>query len=172
MVAEYEKESGNTIDYSLIPFAPLMQKIVSAITSGDVPDLISHDVNDQVSRPAECLGRQDRRRHRRRRNPKVAIITRPPISLRNTTTTSRRQRGFYLIPFKTAVLPFHIWISLVEKAGFKLADAPKTWDAFWDFFKPMQQKLRDQGMRDVYSLGLQCTTTGPADGNNLFHAIS
>jgi len=48
-------------------------------------------------------------------------------------------------------------------------DAPKTWDAFWDFFKPMQAKLRDTGMRNVYSMGLQCTTTGPADGNNMFH---
>ena len=51
IVADYEKASGNTIDYSLVPFAPLMQKIVSAITSGDVPDLISHDVNDQVIVP-------------------------------------------------------------------------------------------------------------------------
>ena len=76
-----------------------------------------------------------------------------------------------MIPYKTAVIPFHIWISLVEKGGGKLADAPKTWDAFWDYFKPMQQKLRDQGMRSVYSLGLQATTTGPADGNNMFHAF-
>src|SRR5271154_7621338 len=51
IVEEYQKLSGNTIDYSLIPFAPLMQKIVSAITSGDVPDLISHDINDQVIVP-------------------------------------------------------------------------------------------------------------------------
>ena len=58
---------------------------------------------------------------------------------------------------------------MVEKAGYKISDAPKTWDAFWDFFKPMQKKLRDQGMRGVYALGLQPTTTGPADGNNLFH---
>ena len=67
------------------------------------------------------------------------------------------------------MLPFHIWNSLVEKAGYKMSDAPKTWDAFWDFFKPMQKKLRDQGMRGVYALGLQPTTTGPADGNNMFH---
>ena len=51
VVTDYEKASGNTIDYSLIPFAPLMQKIVSALTSGDVPDLISHDINDQVVAP-------------------------------------------------------------------------------------------------------------------------
>ena len=65
-------------------------------------------------------------------------------------------------------MPFHIWNSLVEKAGLKVADAPKTWDAFWDYFKPAQEKLRSQGMRGVYSLGLQATTNGPADGNNLF----
>jgi multiple sugar transport system substrate-binding protein len=33
----------------------------------------------------------------------------------------------------------------------------------------MQKKLRDKGMRGVYALGLQPTTTGPADGNNMFH---
>ena len=40
IVADYEKASGNTIDYSIIPYAPQRQKIVSAITSGDVPDVI------------------------------------------------------------------------------------------------------------------------------------
>src|SRR6516225_11219757 len=50
-----------------------------------------------------------------------------------------------------------------------MSDAPKTWTAFWDFFKPMQQKLREKGMRGVYALGLQPTTAGPNDGNNLFH---
>ena len=79
-----------------------------------------------------------------------------------------KTRAVYQAPFKTAVLPFHIWNSLVEKAGLKVADAPKTWDAFWDYFKPVQAKLRSQGMRGVYSLGLQPTTNGPADGNNLF----
>jgi multiple sugar transport system substrate-binding protein len=58
---------------------------------------------------------------------------------------------------------------MVEKAGFKVADAPRTWDAFFDFFKPMQKELRGKGMRGVYALGLQPTTTGPADGNALFY---
>src|SRR5689334_25441429 len=39
IVAEYEKASGNKIDYSIMPFAPLRQKIVSAVASGVVPDL-------------------------------------------------------------------------------------------------------------------------------------
>src|SRR5262252_8375891 len=42
MVANYEKASGNTIDYSIVPYAPLRQKIVSAMTSGVVPDLFQN----------------------------------------------------------------------------------------------------------------------------------
>ena len=46
---DYMKQSGNTIDFSLIPFAPLNQKTVSALTSGDVPDII--DINTDVLAP-------------------------------------------------------------------------------------------------------------------------
>ena len=48
IVAEYEKASGNTIDYSIMPYAPLRQKIVSAVTSGVVPDLFQNN-------PAEIM---------------------------------------------------------------------------------------------------------------------
>ena len=36
----------------------------------------------------------------------------------------------------------HVWRPLVEKAGYKIEDIPKTWDAFYDFFKGVQKKLR------------------------------
>jgi multiple sugar transport system substrate-binding protein len=80
-----------------------------------------------------------------------------------------RKRSYYYVPYRTTAVPFHVWNSLVEKAGYKMADAPKTWDAFWDFFKPMQKALRSKGTRGIYALGMQATTAGPADGNVLFH---
>src|SRR5271155_5376496 len=40
MVADYQKASGNTIDYSIIPFAALRQKMVSAVAVGVVPDMM------------------------------------------------------------------------------------------------------------------------------------
>src|SRR5438270_7246796 len=42
IVADYEKASGNTIDYSIAPYAPMRQKIVSAMTSGVVPDMFQN----------------------------------------------------------------------------------------------------------------------------------
>jgi multiple sugar transport system substrate-binding protein len=168
MVADYEKQSGNKIEYSLIPTGPLMQKIVSSLTSGDVPDVMSHDTADATVIPQNAW---------KDKLVDLSDIVEPlKPQLHPTAYLSSRfynsvtkERGFYQAPFKTAVLPFHIWNSLVEKAGLKVADAPKTWDAFIDYFKPVQAKLRSQGLRGVYSLGLQATTNGPADGNNLFN---
>src|SRR5215813_10158674 len=45
IVADYERASGNTIDLSIMPFAPQRQKIVAAVQSGVVPDVI---VNNPV----------------------------------------------------------------------------------------------------------------------------
>src|ERR1700745_2289255 len=42
IVADYEKTSGDTIDYRIVPYAPMRQKIVSAVTSGTVPDLFQN----------------------------------------------------------------------------------------------------------------------------------
>jgi hypothetical protein len=33
----------------------------------------------------------------------------------------------------------HTWRSLLEKAGYQISDIPKTWDAYYDFFKDVQK---------------------------------
>src|ERR1700761_2050396 len=42
-VDDYQRTSGNKIDLSIMPFTALNQKVISALTAGDVPDLIFHD---------------------------------------------------------------------------------------------------------------------------------
>src|SRR6266478_224743 len=42
MIADYEKATGNKIDLSIIPFAPMRQKVVAAIQSGVVPDIMEN----------------------------------------------------------------------------------------------------------------------------------
>jgi multiple sugar transport system substrate-binding protein len=167
LVAAYEKASGNKIDFSLIPFGPAMQKIVAGLTSGDTPDIMYHAIADQTVVPqntwndklvdvSDVVDTQKAHFH------PTALLT---SQYYNNVT---KQRGYTYVPIKCGVSPFHVWNSMVEKAGAKLADAPKTWDAFWDFFKPMQKKLRET-QRNIYVHGLQPTTNGPADGNTLFH---
>ncbi|MBI3513510.1 MAG: carbohydrate ABC transporter substrate-binding protein [Proteobacteria bacterium] len=170
LVESYEKASGNKIDYTIMPFGPLGQKVVSALTSGDVPDLVSHDGSPQRILPqnawidklvdvSDVVETQKSHYH-----PTAVLASQYYNSV-------AKKRAHYFAPFKCSVAPFHVWSSLVEKAGYKLSDVPKTWDAYFDFFKPMQKKLRAAGIRGVYALGLQITTTGPADGNTLFHGF-
>ena len=44
MVAQYEKASGNTIDVSIVPIAPMRQKIVSALTGPDLMETTTQGV--------------------------------------------------------------------------------------------------------------------------------
>ncbi|HZK88661.1 MAG TPA: ABC transporter substrate-binding protein [Stellaceae bacterium] len=165
VIDDYQKASGNTIELSIIPYAPERQKIISAITSGDVPDVITANQSEIVALYAyqdKLIDVSDVVETQKAQYSETALLS------ADCYNSVSKRRSYYGVPYVGATLPFHVWNSLVEKAGYKLADAPKTWDAFWDFFKPMQAKLRAQGLRSVYSIGLQVTTNG-VDPNNVFH---
>jgi len=165
IIADYEMASGNTIDYSIVPYAPHRQKVISAMTSGEVPDLFPANPAAVValfSWQGKLTDVSDVVKTQKAQYSDTALLS---AECYNNET---KRRSFYGVPTTGATLPFHIWNSLVEKAGYKLSDAPKTWNAFWDFFKPVQDNLRKQGMRSVYGLGMQITANG-VDPNALFN---
>jgi multiple sugar transport system substrate-binding protein len=164
-VADYEKSSGNKIDLTIMPFTALNQKVVAALTSGDVPDLIFHiapsTILPQNAWNDKLVDVSDIVEARKSELSHTALLS------SNYYNSVTKRRGYYMVPLSQGAEPFHVWGDLVEKAGFKLSDAPKTWDAYWDFFKPMQAALRGRGMRKIYAMGPQITTIGPNDGNGL-----
>jgi multiple sugar transport system substrate-binding protein len=162
--ADYGKAGGNAIELTIIPFAPLRQKIVSAVTSGVVPDMFVNQPNEIVSFYAwddKLLEVTDVIATQREEFTETALTN------MNCYNNATKKRSFYGVPYDQGALPNHVWRPLVEKAGYKMADIPKTWDAYYDFFKDVQKKLRDQRVRNVYGLGLNVTTNGN-DPNNVF----
>lgn len=164
VIADYQKASGNTIDLSIVPFAPLRQKIIAALTSGDVPDVI--DANPLEVVPEQAWGGNLVDVSDVVETQKSNYLPSALLGAYCYNNVEKR-RSYYGVPYKGLVRPFHFWGSLVEKAGYKRTDTPKTWDAFIDFFKPIQQKLRAQGMRNVYATGFVLSTVGD-DVNNTF----
>ena len=166
-VTDYEKASGNKIELSIIPFAPERQKIISAITSGVVPDMVD-------SNPGEILqlyGWQDKWVDVSDVvDSQKGQFSETALQAAQAYNSVIKKREFYGVPLRAAVVPCHIWRSLVEKAGLKVEDIPKTWDAYFDFFKKVQDNLRKQGERKVYGLGFQVTALG-VDPYNLFMAF-
>ncbi len=50
IVADYQKLSGNTIEHSIIPYAPIRQKIIAALTSGgEVPDVFQNTPTEMLA---------------------------------------------------------------------------------------------------------------------------
>ena len=106
MVAGYEKASGNKIDLSIIPFAPIRQKIISALTTGDVPDVMSNynagvtivpqnAWNDKLVDLSDVVETQKSHYH------ETAILA---AQYYNSIT---KRRAFYYAPYKCSVVPFH-----------------------------------------------------------------
>jgi multiple sugar transport system substrate-binding protein len=163
---DYMKASGNKLDYSIMPFMAMNQKTISALTSGDVPDLIFADApssiipqnawDDKIVDVSDVVAPYESQLHE---------TAKLGATFYNKVT---KKRSYYLCPIKQGATPFHVWGDLVEKAGFKMSDIPPKWDDHWKFFAQMQAPLRAKGMRKVYTCGLQVTTVGPNDGNNVF----
>src|SRR5205823_14026065 len=64
-----------------------------------------------------------------------------------------KKRAYYAVPMKCSAVPFNIWRSLIEKAGYRVEDIPITWDAFLEFFMPVLDKLRVQNILIIFAYG-------------------
>ena len=168
LVADYEKASGNKLDHSITPYAALRQKEISAITSGAVPDVM--EVADFALAPLQSWDDKllDLSEIVEPVKQQFVPTALPCCYYFNNTT---KKRAYYVAPMKIAAVPFHIWKSLVEKGGGKISEIPNTWDAFLDYFRPIQDGLRKQGVRNTYAYGYQITTSG-VDPSNTFNAFT
>jgi multiple sugar transport system substrate-binding protein len=167
MVADYQKASGNTIEYTIIPFAPMREKMVSAIAVGVVPDLMETAdfsflyLNTWRDNLLDVSDVYDSEKADWSQNAHDCSFAYNSVA---------KKRSYYQVPWKSAAVPFRFWKSLVEKSGHKVSDVPNTWDAFNNFFKPVQDGLRKQGMRNIYAAGYQLTATG-VDPVNTYNAF-
>ncbi|MFZ0016804.1 MAG: hypothetical protein WAL10_05655, partial [Acetobacteraceae bacterium] len=97
-VTDYEKASGNNIDLSIMPFTALNQKVISALTRGEVPDLVFHDA------PATILP-QNAWENKLEDVSDIVEAHRSELSKTSVLASSfynsvTKQRAFYLIPIK------------------------------------------------------------------------
>src|SRR5438105_13297882 len=106
IVADYEKASGNTIDYSITPYAPLRQKIVSAVTSGVVPDLLQNTPAEIIALYAwqdKLVDVSDVVETQREEYTDTALLT---VRCYNNID---KKRSYYGVPYTVGASMNHIW---------------------------------------------------------------
>src|SRR5262245_59536008 len=103
--AESANQSGNTIELSITPFAPERQKIVAALTSGVVPDLIGFSNPNEI---LQIYGWQDRWvevanvvETQRAQFSETALVS---AEAYNNVT---KKRATYGVPIRAAIVPCH-----------------------------------------------------------------
>jgi multiple sugar transport system substrate-binding protein len=75
------------------------------------------------------------------------------------------RRSLYALPMGRSSNHIHVWNSLLERAGFTLADVPTEWDAFWSFWCDQVQPAvrRALGRNDIWAVGLSMSVAAISD---------
>lgn len=80
-----------------------------------------------------------------------------------------KRRSYYALPLSQEATYIFYLRNLVQKAGFSDRNIPSSWDAFWNFWKDIQNALRKKNL-DFYGLGIP-TSPGNSDTYVFFEHV-
>ncbi len=152
-VRKFEAKTGIKVELSQYAVQDMIPKTVAALDSGTPPDVAYADVYDfQVTGKWAFEGRLA---------DVSSILT--PIAARfahNTIETTHlyndkaKTRAYYAFPIKQQTMHIEYWIDMLEQAGFKESDVPKTWKEYWAFWcDKVQPAYRKASGSRGYAIG-------------------
>lgn len=152
VVDRFQKKTGVKVDLSLYATEDCVTKSVGAVQAGTPPDVgfcTTYDFRttgqwafegklEDVSDVIEKIKGEIQ--------PQALATT----FLMNGKTG---KKAYYAFPVQQQMMHITYWKDMLEEAGFKESDIPKTWNGYWDFWcDKVQGALRKQGKR-VYGIG-------------------
>src|SRR5256885_8939078 len=153
MIAKFQQKTGVKIELSRYSPQESVPKAVAALDSGTPPDVAYGDVFDfQVAGKWAFEGRLE----------DLSDILVPmkanflPITLETTFmwNDKTKKRAYYAFPMKRQTMHIQYWKDMLQEAGFKESDIPKTWNAYWDFWcTKAQVGYRQKSGKRIYSVG-------------------
>ena len=154
IIAAFEHDRGKQIDLTFYEGMELPAKVVAALEAGQPPDFAfglefpyhipEWAYDDRLANLEGPLG------------PVLDLFDADVIEASMLLNHKTGQRALYALPMGRATNHLHVWNSLLERAGFTLADIPKEWDAFWAFWCDQVQPAVRQalGRDDIWGVGL------------------
>lgn len=154
IVADYKAKTGKDVEYIYFTNEDLPRKVLAALTAGEPPDLayaflfdLQHtarwayeDVLVDVGDVVDTI------------RPYLLPSATQAVELLNGATG---KRGVYAMPVAQQIEHIHVWKDLLDQAKLDLASAPKTWDAWWDWWCETAQPAvrRATGDRQKFGIG-------------------
>ena len=154
IVAAFQQKTGKQVELVQPTQSEILSKAKAAFETGQPPDFLfgtpsrfwvaSWAYEDQLVDLAGVLA------------PVLDLFDADAIGASTLLDGKTGRRGLYALPMGRFSNHVHVWNSLLERAGFTLADIPKQWEAFWSFWcDQVQPAVRKAlGRDDVWGVGL------------------
>lgn len=152
-IKKFEQKTGVKIELSQYPPQDMIPKTVSALDAGTVPDVVYGDVFDfQVTGKWAFDGRLE----------DITDIITPikgsflPEALATTWlyNDKAKKKAYYAFPIKQQTMHIEYWVDMLQAAGFKESDIPKTWKDYWSFWcDKVQPAYRQKTGQRAYGIG-------------------
>jgi multiple sugar transport system substrate-binding protein len=173
IVAAFEAKSGKDVELVLGPQEELASALVAALKDGrGSPDFVFTVVDTGLYERWAYDGRLVDLTDTI--GPEAAMFERTALDSVRVLDATTGRRGLYMLPMGLASHHVHVWKSLLERAGFTVADVPKEWEPFWSFWcdrvQPAVRKVT--GRDDVWGIGLSMSATSVDTGNGFWQFVS
>jgi multiple sugar transport system substrate-binding protein len=153
LVNEWEQQTGNKIKLSFYGTDELFQKLERDLRSGELPDLIAMFKGEKslTSRLAWEGKLAD-----------ISDVIEPikdnysdnVLKTAHLYNNLEQKRSYYALPIHQATMHVYYWRDFLEQLNYSDKDIPQEWDAFWQFWTQVQNKLQAKHQLDIYGLGL------------------
>ena len=162
-VAAFEQHSGKQVELDQPSQNDMLAKIATAVEAGQPPDFLFGTQTDwyysqwadedRLIDLSEVIG------------PFANLFDPDGLGYATLLDATTGGRALYALPMGFSTNHVHVWRSLLEQAGFTLADIPKQWEAFWSFWCDRVQPVvrKALGRDDIYGVGLPMSAEAPGD---------
>jgi multiple sugar transport system substrate-binding protein len=163
IVAAFEQRTGKQVELVQPEESEIMELVGSALQAGSPPDfLYSVSMGTSAARWAYDDRLVDLKGVL---GPVLDLFDADAIEASTLLDGKTGRRGLYALPMGRFSNHVHVWNSLLERAGFTLADIPLGWEAFWSFWcDQVQPAVRKAlGREDIWGVGLSMSVAAPID---------
>ena len=163
VVSTWEQQSGNSVKLDFYSPDEIGRKASRAVQAGTPPDVM---FSSRTEYPLLAWSGK---------LADVADVIAPVEKLYSSTALEaaylynnvEKKRSYYAVPLHQATIHIFYWRDLLQQIGHD--NIPQEWNAFWEFWKQAQNKLRAQ-QTEIYGLGLPMSI-GASDTYYVFEQI-
>jgi multiple sugar transport system substrate-binding protein len=167
IVATFEQDTGKHVELIQHAQDQMSGEVQAALSAGQPPDFVFGTIaserwvplwayEDRLVDLGATLG------------PVLDLFDTDAVEAGTLLNGRTGRRGLYALPMGRSSNFLHVWNSLLERAGFSLADTPREWAAFWSFWCDQVQPAvrRALGRDDIWGIGLPMSVAALSDTFN------